>query len=167
MIYFKIPGFFSGSLYKIGNRKVPQILKYNGPSSSRRRYMANNAILVVDDDLTLGELLAVILEDYFTKFEIKTAHSGQDAWEMVKEYHPRLVISDMHMPHGSGIELFRNISKSGFSDIGFILMSGELTEKELGLFRKEGLEHFIKKPFQSTDLRDKVNEILDQDAKQF
>ncbi|MBE8540422.1 response regulator [Geoglobus acetivorans] len=62
-------------------------------------------ILIVDDDMTVRELLRVILKDY-TTFE---ADDGEKAVRMYQELKPDIVLMDLFMPKMDGIEATRKI----------------------------------------------------------
>ncbi|MEI6044505.1 MAG: response regulator [Chloroflexota bacterium] len=61
-------------------------------------------ILVVDDEISLCELMADILAEQFT---IIMAYNGKEALALAQAHKPDLIISDVMMPHMSGVELLR------------------------------------------------------------
>lgn len=69
--------------------------------------MSANRILVVDDDSSLRSIMKMQLEE--AGYEVSLACDGAEAYEMVRETKPQLVITDLKMPT-SGIELLRLIS---------------------------------------------------------
>lgn len=118
--------------------------------------MNEKMMLVVDDDETLRQIVAEILAQYFREFEIMTAPDGEIGWEMIKKHYPRLVISDVHMPKKSGIELLFGVVKD-FPDIEIILMSGDMAREEAIAL---GAQHFLNKPFKIKELVDDVTRII-------
>jgi CheY-like chemotaxis protein len=83
--------------------------------------MANDIILVVDDEQANRSLLAQILGA--SGFDATIAHDGFDALLRVAEYSPRLMISDLQMPRMSGFELL-SVVRRRFPEIAVICMSG-------------------------------------------
>ncbi len=83
-------------------------------------------ILVVDDDFDLRELMYSIFD--MQGFHVISADSGNSAFELVKKEHVHLIVSDMRMPSGDGIQLLQNVREynpaipivifvTGFSDV--------------------------------------------------
>jgi CheY-like chemotaxis protein len=84
------------------------------------------SVLVVDDEPVLRELVAFILVD--RGFEVWEAESGDAAFELLQGRNFDVVVSDVRMPNGSGIDLLLRINQmerrrphvflvSGYSEI--------------------------------------------------
>jgi len=58
--------------------------------------VANNSILVVDDDAAIRDLVADALKD--EGYRVETASNGAEAIEVVEHARPSLVLLDMRMP---------------------------------------------------------------------
>ena len=79
-------------------------------------------ILVVDDELTLAELLRDVLED--EGHRVVTATDGREALACLAEDRPDLVLSDVMMPHLDGRELARALhADPSWQVIPLVLMS--------------------------------------------
>jgi len=79
-------------------------------------------VLVVDDDEDLREVVAL---DFTGKgFEVRTAASGDEAFDIVQHAPVDLVISDVRMPFGDGIELLQRIKTLEAPRPAVILMTG-------------------------------------------
>lgn len=63
-------------------------------------------ILVVDDELHIGELYKSELED--EGYAVTVATSGQEALEFVEKTPPDLIVLDIQMPGMDGIETLKN-----------------------------------------------------------
>ena len=92
-------------------------------------------ILVVDDDALAGELTSAILED--AGYKVTLAENGLDAGSALGDHDDiKLIISDMHMPLVSGIDLYRSLREDGIN-LPFILLTGDdpdvLIQEEPGL----------------------------------
>jgi CheY-like chemotaxis protein len=71
------------------------------------------AILVVDDDLTVLQVVSRLLTE--NGYRVLTAPDGQAAWELLQGAPPlqgALVPTDVRMPHMGGAELGRRIESS-------------------------------------------------------
>ncbi len=81
-------------------------------------------ILIVDDDPFAGELAGAILES--EGHDCQLADSGLDALERLGETPDAfdVIISDMHMPLVSGLDLFSEIQTRGLR-VPFVLLTGD------------------------------------------
>lgn len=82
---------------------------------------ANTLILVIDDEVTLLQSVAVYLED--SGFIVRCAEDGKKGLEIFRNEHPDLVLTDVHMPALSGLEVLSTISKES-PDTPVIVISG-------------------------------------------
>lgn len=118
--------------------------------------LANQKILIVDDDENIAELISL----YFEKecFETKCVYSGEAAIIAAKEFNPSLILLDIMLPGIDGYEALRTIR--GFSNIPVIMLSakGEPFDKVLGL--KLGADDYIVKPFDANELVARVMAVL-------
>jgi two-component system phosphate regulon response regulator PhoB len=89
----------------------------------------NAEILVADDDLASRELLAAILKR--AGMMVWIADSADDAWKLLHEVRPALVIIDDQMPGVSGIDLCRRIKRHAeFRHIPLILSTAAVDGAE-------------------------------------
>ena len=64
-------------------------------------------ILILEDDAVLSEMLRYLLE---TKgFQVKTAASGQDALALASEFKPRVLLLDIMLPDGNGLDFLEKL----------------------------------------------------------
>lgn len=116
------------------------------------------SILLVEDNNQLRKFIKSILKDYYTVFE---AENGNVALKMAKKQVPDLIISDVVMPEMTGTELCSAVKGDlKTSHIPIIL----LTSRSSLIYKIDGLEHgaddYISKPFDLTELKLKVKNIL-------
>lgn len=108
-------------------------------------------ILVVDDDILSLKLIAHHLRD--TTYVVETASNGEEAWELVVQNPPDLIICDWSMPGMSGIELCQKIKADlRLQLIYFILLTVrlELPDRVAGL--ENGADDYISKPVAPEEL---------------
>lgn len=72
--------------------------------------MKRSHILVVDDDSSLRRVMKLQLEE--AGFDVSLAPGGDEAWTMLREIEPHLIITDLRMPT-TGLELLRRIQAEG------------------------------------------------------
>ena len=107
-------------------------------------------ILVVDDELSLVELVAQFLES--EGHNIKTANNGQEAFEIAKKWQPDLIISDVQMPICNGFQLHEKLKTLPPPIIPILFISGYIGGDELNIQNKTNILGFLSKPFKITAL---------------
>jgi DNA-binding response OmpR family regulator len=117
-------------------------------------------ILIVDDDAEIVELLEDVLERD-GRFEIKTASSGYEAGMATEKFRPELILLDYMLPDVNGNVVCQTIRRNPeFENIKIIIISGVVKQDEIAQLLKSGAEDFIRKPFNITELTDKINVVL-------
>jgi len=105
-------------------------------------------VLIIDDEITLTEILKDFLEDY--DFNARTAGNGMEGLSLVKEKKPDIVIVDLNMPVMDGHEFIQQ-SIQLFPDLPIIVLSGVgIIDEAMGAVRA-GAWDFISKPL--TDMK--------------
>lgn len=100
-------------------------------------------VLIIDDNETLLYTLQAFLED--NNYEVHSATNGHDGLELFAKFKPELVLTDLHMPGLSGLEVLSKIHEMD-PQIPVIIISGagELPDAIQALRR--GAWDFITKP---------------------
>ncbi|MDD2798047.1 MAG: two-component regulator propeller domain-containing protein [Bacteroidales bacterium] len=117
-------------------------------------------LLIVEDNLDL----CLYLKDIFSDgFRITVAHNGKEAWDMLSEKMPDLIISDIMMPIMSGLDLCKKIKlNEPTSHIPVLLLTARSSEKQQLEGFETGADDYITKPFNADLLKAKVNSLLNQ-----
>ena len=79
-------------------------------------------ILVVDDDPCIRESLGMLLIS--VGYEVGMANNGATAVSYLKGSVPDLIVSDLHMPEMSGMELISHV-RTQYPSISIVAMSGD------------------------------------------
>jgi len=114
-------------------------------------------ILVVDDDKESRDLLWEVLSA--SEYVVDAAESVAAARRRLgssDDY--RIIIADVRMPDGSGLELVRDVSKQK-SKPGVILISSFLSGLERKRARELGVDALLEKPLRFGDLLQVVAEL--------
>jgi YesN/AraC family two-component response regulator len=114
--------------------------------------------MIVEDNPNIRKFIKDILSP---RFEIMEATNGKEAYDMIQQRLPDLIISDVMMPEMDGITLTKKIKQNmATSHIPVIL----LTARTGTIFKKEGFEtgadDYITKPFDSAILISRIDNIL-------
>ena len=118
--------------------------------------MAN--LLIVDDELGMRQFLTLLFQR--EGHEIRSAESGLQAMQLLKEEPPDLIISDVRMPDMGGIELLRQAHEL-LPDVPVIMMTAFGSEETGKEAFKLGAEYFIEKPFDNDYLKKIVARALE------
>ncbi len=110
-------------------------------------------ILVVEDDPALGEGVCLALRSGET--EAVLAPDLQMAGRMLAEAGTDLVILDVNLPDGSGLELLKELRRT--SGIPVILLTANDLETDIVTGLELGADDYITKPFSLAVLRARVN----------
>lgn len=117
-------------------------------------------ILLVDDEGAIRSMVSAVLKKEGRSFV--EACNGTEAQAFLAADSYDLVISDVIMPDCDGIELVMSIRRKQ-PDVPVIVMSGGgrvQANHYLNLAKKLGAVRVFEKPFDTTMLRQSVNEIL-------
>lgn len=116
-------------------------------------------LMIVDDNEDFRIFMRYSLE---LQYRVKLAVNGQEAWEMMQEELPDLVISDVMMPQMDGNELCRLIKQDKrTAHIPVILLTArQNTEAKLeGL--QTGADDYVTKPFNMTILVLRIRKLIE------
>ena len=118
--------------------------------------MANQKILIVDDDTNICELLRLYLEK--DGFDTEVATDGLKALDAFKTTNPALVLLDIMLPKMDGLSVCRTVR--GFSNVPIIMLSAksEDIDKILGL--EYGADDYVTKPFNIREVTSRIKAIL-------
>ena len=118
--------------------------------------MANEKILIVDDDNNICELLRLYLNK--EGYQISLAYDGQAAVEAFEQQHPDLVLLDVMMPKMDGWEVLKTIRK--YSQVPVIMLTARGEERDELQGFALGVDEYISKPFSPKILVARVDAIL-------
>ena len=114
-------------------------------------------ILIVDDEEKIRTMLRGVLQD--EGFRTLEADSGEKVLDLVAQWHPRLVLLDIWMPHMDGIALLEQL-QSRNPALPVIVISGHGTIETAVRATKLGAADFLEKPFSLDTLLRSVQRAL-------
>jgi two-component system OmpR family response regulator len=114
-------------------------------------------IALIEDDLEMREMIAEYLGTQFKVTAFSEAHSFLQNFRNSEQF--SLVISDIHMPDISGLELLKTIKEKSQS-IAFMIISAssQATDQEKAI--QLGAEAYLKKPFRMSQLMETAKKIV-------
>ncbi len=147
----KIKEYSSGAVFMVDVDSAEHELTAADTAGSRRR------ILIVDDEQFMVHTLSKILDAL--GYDVICAYGGREAYRICLSQKVDLVVSDLHMPDMSGLELLTSI-KSHDPGIPVILVTGygiDRARESAGKWKADG---FLGKPFRIVDLQNLIEQTL-------
>ncbi|CAA7599753.1 Two component system, signal transduction response regulator [Acididesulfobacillus acetoxydans] len=121
-------------------------------------------VLVVDDQLGVRLLLYETFRE--DRHEVEMAANGSEAIRLAREFGPDLILMDMKMPGMNGVETLRQIRSLNISaQVMMMTAYGDIHNMQQA--RELGAVHYLTKPFDLFELRDRVAEILGGKGQEF
>lgn len=118
--------------------------------------MANEKIMIVDDDVNICELLRLYLEK--EGFTTVILNNGQDVVESFNSVKPDLVLLDIMLPGLDGWQVCRKIRSVSSTPVIMLTAKGETFDKVLGL--ELGADDYIVKPFDTKEVLARIKAVL-------
>lgn len=117
-------------------------------------------VLLADDERIILDGISSMIE--WSSFEtslIGAAQNGIDAYRLIMEERPDIVISDIKMPGMGGLELIEKVSRD-YPSIRFILLTGfgqfEYAKKAMSY----GVRHYLLKPCNESHIIDSLQSVI-------
>ncbi|MFZ5478336.1 MAG: sigma-54-dependent transcriptional regulator [Myxococcota bacterium] len=123
--------------------------------------MVPDRVLVIDDELTLCEMLSHLFER--EGYVVRTAQSGEEGLDVFEIFRPDVVLTDLNMPGIDGLELLRQIrarSATRKQDVPVVVITAYSTVESAVAAMREGAFDYVAKPFHNDELRLVVKKAL-------
>src|SRR5699024_2307502 len=129
------------------------VLHQTAAKTPAREDDANKAplVMVVDDSITIRRVTEKLLIRHGLR--VQTARDGMDAWSILQNETPDLMLLDIEMPHMDGFELASHMrNNSRLNDVPIIMATSRSGDKHREHARKVGGNRFLTKPYQEAML---------------
>ncbi|RIK40073.1 MAG: DNA-binding response regulator [Chloroflexi bacterium] len=113
-------------------------------------------ILVVDDERNISEVVSLYLAR--AGYQVKIAHDGQTALQLIATEKPDLVVLDLMLPEADGLEITRQVRTHSETPIIMLTARRSETDRILGL--EMGADDYVVKPFSPQELVSRVRAVL-------
>ncbi|MBW4650750.1 MAG: response regulator transcription factor [Kastovskya adunca ATA6-11-RM4] len=120
-------------------------------------------LLLVDDEPGVREAVKDYLEE--SGFSVQVASNAVDAWSLLQQNHPDLIISDIMMPQVSGyqfLEQLRNDPRFKALPVVFLTARGMTSDRIRGY--QAGVDAYLPKPFDPDELVAMIENLLQRRA---
>ncbi len=116
--------------------------------------------LIVDDEVDSAAMLAALVAN--EKFTVATAHTLRDARRQIALQAPDIVLLDLQLPDGSGLELFDNPALLAQSQV--VLVTGHASLETSIQALRVGAADYLVKPIAPTQLRAILSRVMPPSA---
>ncbi len=143
----------------LNNRKILQRFPSLSDVISAAYKMNRTNILIVDDEPAIRAMVSTALS--LANFAVVEAESGSEAFELIYQNKPDLILLDWMLPGNSGIEVLRRLQRDRFTTmIPVIMLTAKTMEEDLVLGLKVGADDYITKPFSPKELLARIEAVL-------
>jgi len=119
-------------------------------------------VVLVEDQISMRKALRRIL-DSTQAFDVEEFGSARDAIEYLKSHPVDLVVADIYLPKGNGIDILRYIRTRPIgNDIPVIFVTGEATKDDIVQAVDLGVTDYLIKPFEPGDLLAKMKLVVER-----
>ncbi len=120
-------------------------------------------LLLADSSITIQKVIELSLSD--EGFQVTSARDGDTAFKFAKEIRPDIVLADIFLPSIDGYDLCKKMKENpDLKDIPVILLVGKSDSFDMNKANLCGASDFINKPFESSELIEKVKSYSISDA---
>ena len=116
-------------------------------------------VVIADDESSIRLLVHATIES--DDFVVMEASNGAEAWALIQQHKPGLVLLDVQMPGRSGLEVLRLIKADpDLKPTRVILLTSKAQETDVEVGLMAGADFYLTKPFSPLDLLTRVEEAL-------
>ena len=116
-------------------------------------------VLIADDEPSMRLLVHATIES--DDYKVVEAADGMEAWAMIQQYKPSLVLLDVQMPGRTGLEVLRSVrADPSLLATRVILLTSKAQEQDVEAGLIAGADFYLTKPFSPLDLLTRVEEAL-------
>lgn len=110
-------------------------------------------ILLLEDDDNLNHAVSLKLKK--EGYTVHSAFTVKEAFSLFRQFSPSLVICDITLPDGNGLDFCSRIRQE--SDVLFLFLTALDREEDIVAGYRQGADDYITKPFSLAVLRARVN----------
>ncbi|OMH36808.1 response regulator [Tersicoccus sp. Bi-70] len=118
-------------------------------------------VLVVDDDFMVARIHAGFVAENPEFRVCGVAHSTAEALTLAREHSPDLVLLDIHLPDGNGLDLLQRL-RDDQPEVDAIVITAAREQATVVRARRGGVTSYLMKPFQREDLSRRLAQYRDQ-----
>ena len=115
-------------------------------------------VLIIDDDAQLLKTLSKVFR--MLNYDVLSAASIEDAWEIILKEPPSLIVSDFFFKENDVCDLLSKLKKNKYdSGIPVVVLTGSTEESVRNICSAKGAAALITKPFRINELEEIINSL--------
>lgn len=114
-------------------------------------------ILIIEDDPQITKILKLNLK--LSGYETENATTFQEAWSKINSEHFDLLLMDIGLPDGSGLDLCQRVREAG-NEVPIVFLSARTDEATVVKGIKNGADDYLRKPFGLEELKVRVSKFV-------
>ncbi|WP_303867574.1 response regulator [Acetobacterium wieringae] len=142
----------------VATREVINLAAQNYPISC----LTLGRVLVFDDDMVVLNIIESVLRN--RGYDVLVTNDADQALEILRAHDADILILDIVMPGKSGIDFYRQLKQEKIALPTIVLTASTNTEDHV-LALKEGIDNFLRKPFEADVLVANVEKLLNKEHK--
>ncbi len=152
----KIPALKVGRAWRFSRKRIYEWIE------AQQMQRGGIRVLVVDDEDSVREVIRIALEE--AGYQVTAAVDAPGAIEMVRSYLPDIILLDLKLPNGSGVDVFKEV-RSKDKHIPVIIITGYPDSELLQEALRYGPFLVIAKPVMPDQLLNAVRAVLREKTK--
>lgn len=120
-----------------------------------------NVLLVDDERIILEGIASVVDWEALGTRLVGKVLDGKQAWDLIQEQQPHIVITDIKMPEMDGLELIEK-TREKYPEIVFIILSGHEHFSLAQSAMKLGVRHYLLKPCNEHKIMQVLEEVVEE-----
>jgi len=118
-------------------------------------------VLIADDEPSMRLLVRATIES--DQYQVMEAANGDEAWALIKQHRPSVVLLDVQMPGRTGLEVLAMIrADPGLATTRVIMLTARALKADVEVGLAAGADLYLTKPFSPLDLLTRVDDALGQ-----
>ncbi len=121
-----------------------------------------NRVLIVDDDLDACRYLVRVLTNHLKGTHLKFANDGHEAIRLAHEWHPDVIIQDLHLGSLSGIDVLWEVKNNpDCRDTHVMMVSSDNSADAIDSCLEKGASDYVLKPIRVKELVLRTRRLLE------
>ena len=132
----------------------PNVMAAPVPAETAAAAKKARLLFVDDEERILNALRSV----FRTNYQVLTATNGAEALELVRKFHPHVVVSDQRMPEMTGVELLRQVKEAAPATVRLLLTGYSDLAAIVGSVNEGEVFRFVSKPWDNQEIQGIIGE---------
>jgi putative two-component system response regulator len=130
--------------------------------AARRASLQQARILIVEDDSSIVLLLEWILRQEGYE-QVMSTSDARRVGNLFDEFHPDLVLLDLHLPHRSGLSVLEELTTKVPDDtyLPVLVLTGDISTQAREKALSSGAKDFLRKPFDQVEVLLRIENLLE------